>query len=109
MTATKKMPAVTVGRYEDDPTALGVVRAEDGSWQVVIDKDGFPVFYFRVQAEGEVTGMMCVDDMLHPDFEGVKGLMQGIFGEPCSDGPETDAFHEEHQARIVAAGRPCPR
>ena len=108
-TKPAKMPAVTVGRYDDDPTALGVVRSEDGRWQVVIDKDGYPVFYFQVQAEGGVTGWMCVDDMLHPDHEGVKGLMQGVFGEPCEDGPEAAAFHAEHQARIEAAARPCPR
>jgi hypothetical protein len=116
MTATpKKMPAITVGRYDEDPTALGVVRADDGSWQVVIDKDGFPVFYFRVQAEpltegGPPTaGWMCVDDMLPPEMEGVKGLMQGVFGQPCPEGPEADAAFEEFQQRIEAAGRPCPR
>ncbi len=102
------LPAITIARYDADPTALGVIRPADDSWQLVIDKDGYPVFYFRVKVEDGVTGMMCVDDMLHPDMEGVRGLMQGTFGEPC-EGAEADKCFEEFQQRIGTANRPCPR
>jgi hypothetical protein len=106
--APKSLPAITIARYDADPTALGVIRPADDSWQLVIDKDGYPVFYFRVQAEDGETGLMCVDDVLPPEMDGVKGLMQGTFGEPCTE-EEAEKAHAEFMQRIEAAARPCPR
>jgi hypothetical protein len=107
-TAPAAMPAITIGRYDNDPTALGVIRPADDSWQLVIDKDGFPVFYFRVKTEEGETGLMCVDDVLPPEMDGVKGLMLGAFGDECTE-EEAEKAHAEFQARIEASARPCPR
>ena len=70
---------VTVGRFAEDPDAQGVVRADDGSWQVVIDRDGYPHLYVRVKAEGEdvpdgkAEGLMCIEDLL-PDDMSIRSI-----------------------------------
>ncbi len=41
------MQNIIIGRFESDPEAQGVIRPEDGSWQLVLDKDGIPHLYVR--------------------------------------------------------------
>jgi len=102
------MQNITIGRCESDPTAQGVIRPADDSWQLVLDKDGYPVLYVRVKLGGEEgTGMLCIDDMLPPDVS-TRDLMQGEFCEPVSAEDEA-AAHAEHVARVERDGRPCPR
>lgn len=36
------MQDIRVGRFDADPQAQGVIRPQDGRWQLVIDKDGYP-------------------------------------------------------------------
>lgn len=110
-TTPKAMPAITIGRLADDPTALGVIRPADDSWQLVIDKDGFPVFYIRCKLEeGDVaaTGMLCVDDLLPPEMGSLADVMRSTFGRDCTR-EESDAEFAKFQERIAATGRPCPR
>ncbi len=113
--APASMPAITIGRFDADPTALGVIRPADDSWQLVIDKDGYPVFYFRVNVGTDAapdvvaaTAMMCVDDLLPPEMGGLKDIMKSIFsGEPTPE--EAQECFDEFQERIATANRPCPR
>lgn len=98
---------IKIGRFDDDPTAQGVVRPADDSWQVVVDSEGFPHFYIRVQYEDGKAGKLCLDDVL-PDGLSVASLMRGTFGGALSEEDEAAAI-AEHNARIAATGRPCPR
>jgi len=107
----QQMPAITIGRLADDPTALGVIRPADDSWQLVIDKDGFPCLYIRCRLEaGDVaeSGMLCVDDLLPPGMGSLADVMRSTFGGECTP-EEAEQAHAEHIERITAANRPCPR
>ena len=101
---------ITIGRFDADPQAQGVVRPEDGSWQVVIDKDGFPHFYIKVKCEDTGhTGMLCLEDML--DGEGdvtIRDLMTSTFGGHLSGEEEAEALRE-YMERKERTGVPCPR
>jgi len=109
---------ITIGRLESDPSAQMVIQPEDGRWQVVVDKDGYPHLYVEVNVEaGEdtggkpVKGMFCIEDML-PCEDGVqttiRDLMEGSFGGECT--PEEKARAAEEFARGRAeTGIPCPR
>jgi len=105
------MVNITIGRFEDDPEAQGVVRPEDGRWQLVIDKDGYPHLYIQVNIEHEGSkgkGLLCIDDMLHGKMS-IRDLMDGgeAFGIPT---PEDEAaayqeFLDDRKANPI----PCPR
>lgn len=107
------MQNITIGRYEEDPQAQGVIRPEDGRWQLVIDKEGYPHLYVQVQIEnddGEGThpGMLAIEDMLH-DKMTIKDLMDGgVFGGKLSPEEEEEAFQEYLQDREERK-IPCPR
>jgi len=63
------MQSITIGRFDKDPEAQGVIKPEDGRWQLVLDKDGYPHLYLQVKIAGgggeeQTTGMLCLDDML---------------------------------------------
>ena len=63
------MQSISIGRFDKDPQAQGVIKPEDGRWQLVLDKDGYPHLYVQVQienddGEGTTPGMFCLDDML---------------------------------------------
>lgn len=104
------MNHISIGRFDKDPSAQGVVEPEDGSWQLVIDKDGYPHLYIRVKYEkdegGEGTAMLALDDMLDEDLQ-IRDLMEGTFGGKCSPEEEQQAY-EEWKARKEKYSIPCP-
>lgn len=106
------MQDITVGRYDKDPQAQGVIRPKDDSWQLVIDRDGYPHLYVRIKladmAPGEPqTGWFCVEDMLI-DKMTIPDIMKGEFGGKLT--PEEEAAaHAEFLADKERTGIPCPR
>ena len=103
---------ITIGRFDADPEAQGVVRPADDSWQLVIDKDGFPHLYVRVafdpNAPGEPsTGIFCVEDLMPKDMK-IRDLMEGSFGGKLSPEEEAAAVGEIAVER-AAHHIPCPR
>lgn len=105
---------IKIGRYDADPQAQGVVRPEDDSWQLVIDKDGFPHLYVRCQfdeadlgPDDEKTGLMCIEDLL-PDDITIPDLMKSKFGGKLSP-EETQKAFDDYMARKDRTGIPCPR
>ncbi len=103
------MYSIKVGRFEQDPTAQGVVRPEDDSWQLVVDKDGYPHLYIRVKSEEGETGLLCIEDMLIGDGNlTIPDLMKGTFGGQLPPAEE-EAAHQDFLARKERTGIPCPR
>jgi hypothetical protein len=102
------MQNITIGRFQEDPQAQGVIKPEDGRWQLVLDKDGYPHLYVQVRAtddEGKpALGMLCLEDMLPVT---VRDLMDGgEFGGRLSPEEEADAYAEfQASERLI----PCPR
>lgn len=109
---SKILPDIIISRFETDPTAQGVIKPANGSWQLVIDKEGYPHLYLQVKIEDDagqpVLGMLCLDDML-PDGLSIQDLMsEGMFSERVSPAEEAEAFEEyskDRQTRKI----PCPR
>ncbi len=101
---------IKIGRFTEDPEAQGVIRPEDGAWQLVIDKDGFPHLYVRVKLDPEPgepdDGMLCIEDMLPADSK-IRDLMTGSFGGKLS--PEDEQAAHDAYASEDRAGIPCPR
>lgn len=108
------MQPITVGRFEDDLKAQGVIRPADDTWQLVIDAEGFPHLYVRCKLEQDTpedpaSGMVCVEDFFHPEMGlTIPDLMRSTFGGKLSP-EEEDAAHAEYLAKMEATGRPCPR
>lgn len=102
---------VTVGRFADDPSAQGVIKPADDSWQLVVDRDGYPHLYLRVNLEGgegdPKTGMLCLDDLL-PEGTTVRDLMTGAFGGQLTPEQE-EAARAEYLASRARHPVPCPR
>lgn len=42
------MQNITIGRYPEDPQAQGVIKPEDGRWQLVLDREGYPHLYVQI-------------------------------------------------------------
>jgi hypothetical protein len=106
------MQNITIGRYDNDPEAQGCIKPEDGRWQLVIDKDGYPHLYVESTLEEDdgtkVKGMFLVEDML-PEGMTVRDLMDGgCFGGKLSPEEEAEAQLEYEKSRAVS-GIPCPR
>lgn len=104
------MQNIVIGRYDRDPQAQGVIRPEDGSWQLVLDKDGYPHLYIQVRLEPDAegapkTGLLAVEDMMDAS---IPDLMKSSFGGKLSPEDEQKAY-DEHMARLETTGRPCPR
>jgi len=104
------MQNITIGRYPEDPQAQGVIKPEDGRWQLVLDREGYPHLYVQINTtddEGKpVKGMLALEDML-PDKLTVKDLMDGgEFGGRLSPEEEAKAYAEfQASERLI----PCPR
>jgi len=105
------MQNITIGRYDKDPQAQGVIKPEDGRWQLVIDKDGYPHLYIQVNVEEEgqkIKGMFLLEDLL-PEKMTVRDLMdEGCFGGKLSPEEEEEAYQEylkDKETRQI----PCPR
>ena len=100
---------IKVERFKDDPSAQGVIRPADESWQLVIDKDGYPHLYLRVKDEEGHTGMLCLEDMLIGEGDvTIPDLMKSTFGGKLPPEEEEQA-HQEFLARKERTGIPCPR
>lgn len=106
------MQNVIIGRYDKDPEAQGVIKPEDGRWQLVLDKDGYPHLYVQVQIEdddgGTFSGMFAIEDML-PEKLSIQDIMDGgAFGGKLSPEEEKEAYQEflkNRKERVI----PCPR
>jgi hypothetical protein len=104
---------ITIGRFKEDPEAHGVIRPEDDSWQLVIDKEDVPHLYVKVALEGAAgaaptMGMLCIEDML-PKGLTIKSLMrEGAFGGLLAPEEEAEAA-AEYAASRAETGIPCPR
>lgn len=106
------MQNITIGRFESDPEAQGVIRPGDDSWQLVIDKEGYPHLFVRVKIEQEgeepTTGMFLLEHLL-PDKLTVKSIMsEGSFGGALAPEEEEEAWQEYLQDK-EERGLPCPR
>lgn len=98
---------ITVGRMDDHPEAQGVVKPADGSWQLVIDNEGFPHLWVRVKGEDDTTGMVPLDMFLQEGC-GVKDLMLSTFGGEVTDPAEIEACMKEWVETKQKLGIPCP-
>jgi hypothetical protein len=104
------MQNLYIGRFADDPQAQGVVKPDDGRWQLVIDREGYPHLYVQVNTtddDGKPTkGLLALEDML-PDKLTVRDLMDGgEFGGrlPPEEEAEAYAAFQAEERRI-----PCPK
>ena len=108
------MQSISIGRFDDDPQAQGVIRPEDDRWQLVLDKEGYPHLYVKVQIEnddGEGThpGMFPLDDLLPRELT-VKDLMDGgAFGGKLTGEAEAEAYAEYVKDCEEGRRPPCPR
>lgn len=98
---------IAVERFPEDPEAQGVIRAQDGSWQLVIDKEGIPHLWVRAKHEDGRTGMVCVEHFMHEGMS-VEVLMKSEFGGECP--PEDLEEAAKEWAEFDKENRiPCPR
>lgn len=98
---------IAVERLPEDPEAQGVIRAQDGSWQLVIDKGGIPHLWVRVETEDGIVGKACVEHFMHEGMS-VEVLMKSKFGGELA--PEELAEAEKEWAERDAENHiPCPR
>lgn len=95
------MQNVVIGRCDRDPDAQGMIKPEDGRWQLVIDKEGYPHLWVEVSHEDKTKGMFCVDYMLPVS---IKDLMDG----GCFGGELTAEEEAEAQAEYDASDHPPP-
>lgn len=104
---------IAVQRLPEDPECQGVVRAQDGSWQVVIDKDGFPHLWIRVKGEpgkdGKPVSGLIPLDMFFADGVSVKDLMLSEFGGEITDESELAQANAEWLEIKERLGIPCPK
>lgn len=105
------MQNIIIGRFEQDPQAEGVIRPEDGRWQLVLDKDGYPHLYVQINTRDDsgapIKGMLCLEDMLVGKLS-VRDLMDGEFDGklPPEDEEEAyQAFLKDRETTHI----PCPR
>lgn len=114
------MNHIKIGRLPADSDAQGVVEPADGSWQLIVDKDGYPHLYVRAviepgpdmpeemaKGEGPVEGMICIEDLLPQDMK-IRDLMQASFGGVLSPEEHEAAIAEYEQSRADYP-IPCPR
>ena len=103
------MEKILIDRYEDDPEALGCVRAESGRWEVIVDKENVPHLYVETNVEADdgevIKGMFCVEDMLPKDWT-IKDIMLSTFGGKLSPEEEAEAI-AEFKASREKTGIPC--
>lgn len=105
------MVNITIGRFEADDEAQGVIRPEDGRWQLVIDKDGYPHLYVQIKVlddeDAPTKSMLCLDDMLPKELT-IRDLMDGgEFGSKLSPEDEAEAYQEflaDREKNLI----PCP-
>lgn len=98
---------ITVGRLGPSEDAQGVIKPDNGAWQLVIDRDGVPHLWLATTVEDDsgrtVKGMVPLDAFL-PEGTTVADIMGSTFTGPASP-EQKEAALSEHDAR----GLPCPR
>ena len=104
---------ITIGRLADDPEAQGVIRPADDSWQLVVDKDGFPHLMIRVHLavhdDGDPSSGMIPLDMFLTEGTTVRDLMSSEFGGEVTDPAEIEACLEDFERFKSITGCPCPK
>lgn len=98
------MTNISVRRYTNHPAKhQGSVHPEDGRWQLVLDEQGVPHLFLRVQVEPGVPGWLALDDLLPVNQKTGEALTVAdlIDGEAGDELPpeELEAAYEEYQAR----------
>lgn len=100
---------IAVQRLPEDPEAQGVIRAQDGSWQLIVDKEGFPHLWVRVKSEGGTeTGLIPIE-MFMQEGVGIKDIMLSEFGGEITDPEEIAAAEQEWLEDKARLGIPCPK
>jgi hypothetical protein len=84
---------IAVERLPEDPEAQGVIRAQDGSWQLVIDKEGIPHLWVRAETEDGQVGKVCVEHFMHEGMS-IEVLMKSKFGGTITPEEEVEAAKE---------------
>jgi hypothetical protein len=98
---------ITVGRLAEHPEAQGVIKPADDSWQLVIDKGGFPHLWVRVKTEDGKTGYVPTE-MFMQDGMGIKDIMLSTFGGEVLEGPELEEAEKDWAHTKEQLGIPCP-
>lgn len=108
-----EMSNITIGRFDQDPEAQGVIKPADGRWQLVLDKDGYPHLYIECHFKDDdgkrVTGLFPIEEML-PEGVSIRDMMdgEGEFGDKLPPEQEQEAY-EAWLARKKETGLPCPK
>lgn len=112
---SKTMQSITIGRYEQDPEAQGCIRPEDGRWQLVIDRDGYPHLYVEVNVEAgpdtdgkPAKGLLLVSDLFGEGVGTIREIMEGTFGGHLLP-EDQEVAHRELISIRAAHPVPCPR
>jgi hypothetical protein len=98
---------IAVERLPEDPEAQGVIRAQDGSWQLVIDKEGIPHLWVRAKHEDGRPGMVCVEHFMQEGMN-IEALMKSEFGGELSPEDQVEA-EKEWSERDAENHIPYPR
>lgn len=98
---------ISVQRLPEDPEAQGVISAQDGSWQLVVDKDGFPHLWVRAKLEGGGAGMIAIETFM--GGASIRDIMLSEFGGELTDPEEIEAAQAEWDATRKEHGTPAPR
>lgn len=91
----------------DCPEHQGVIEPADGSWKVLINKDGLPQTMVRVKYEADdgsvQDGWLDVQDI--PEGVSVHEVMEGVFGGKLSPEEEVEAAREYEEVMAKRWGR----
>lgn len=104
---------ISVQRLPEDPEAQGVVRAQDGSWELVVDKDGCPHLSVRAKLEPtenrpDTSGLISIEMFLQ-DGMGIRDIMLSTFGGEVTDPKEIEEAQREWGETKKRLGIPCPK
>lgn len=100
------MENIQIKRFGSEEDVQACIEPENGSWQLLIDKDGFPRLYVRTRIEEDdgsiLHGLLAIDDVL-PEGMTVPEIMQSSFGGSLSPEDEERLLAEGFESRA-----PCP-
>ena len=103
---------IRVRRYPQDPEAQGVIEPADKTWQLVIDKEGYPVLYVTSPTKDDqgnaIRAYVAIDDFLEAGLK-TKDIMksEAIAAEMTPE--EEAAALAQYEAEREAYPIPCPR
>lgn len=97
-----------IGESECPNQHQGSISPEDGSWRLIIDRDGVPHLMVRTNIEmenGAVTqGYFAVEDLL-PDGVTIEQIMKSTFGGG-SDEPDSEELSKYNSAKLYGWDNP---